>query len=310
MTVRSRKKTSGNAYWLGLGLLWTSLVQAQSIPDTLDWRRYFPLQIGNEWHYVYIWTNTLMMRTQWYIIGDTLLDNEHYFVFRVRRKGVECCFDQVNDTLFWYIRYDTVNACVYRKGDGCYWPGGSCRLDAPFYSQCGDGWNVDVHGGYNMLVKIDKDTIRTAKKSFSTWDGSSVSFLADIGLYETLIGESPGDNLETLVYARIGTKSYGTPTSLAVETKGMSGRAGIVDVWPHPVRSGVRVSYVVERAGAVALLLYDVLGRQVWQVEEGVQGPGRHQVQLWVADLPAGVYLLRLIVGGQVLDDRPLVVLR
>jgi len=88
MTVRSRKKTLGNAYWLVLGLLWTSLVQAQSIPDTLDWRRYFPLQVGNEWHYVYIWTNTLMMRTQWYIIGDTLLDNEHYFVFRVRRKGV------------------------------------------------------------------------------------------------------------------------------------------------------------------------------------------------------------------------------
>jgi|GEM_PF-1888552 len=322
---------NGLKRWLGLGLLWTSLVQAQSIPDTLDWRRYFPLQVGNEWQYYgheilneqeeelpdyFVDEDSLRARyTRWRIIGDTVLNGVTRFITEIYSKTIYESNAVSTDTLITFVYYDTASAQVCgvvvpgEKSPSCI-PWGA-RLDAPLNSWFNIYW---VEGKATTLELSDSSTINVVIKSFEEfWGNYSIHFISDIGYFSTFYG---GIDLiynwedDRLAYARVGGLRYGTPVLTLSEPKSVKYEgAGIVSVWPHPVRSSAQVLYVVRRAGAVRLLLYDVLGRRVRQAEPGFQRPGRHQVQLWLADLPAGVYLLRLEQEGQLLDSRSLVVL-
>jgi hypothetical protein len=49
----------------------------------------------------------------------------------------------------------------------------------------------------------------------------------------------------------------------------------------------------------VQLVIYDVLGRQVAALVDGVQAPGQHEVVFNASTLPSGIYLARLFSGDQ-----------
>ena len=70
--------------------------------------------------------------------------------------------------------------------------------------------------------------------------------------------------------------------------------------YPNPFKSQTTIAYRVPRAGPVRLVVYDVLGREVAVLAEGVVPPGRHLVAFDVTDIPSGVYLYRLEAGGYV----------
>jgi hypothetical protein len=59
----------------------------------------------------------------------------------------------------------------------------------------------------------------------------------------------------------------------------------------------------------VRLSVYDLLGREVAVLVNGVQTPGEHRVTFDARSLASGVYLYRLVAGGQS-RSRKLVLLR
>lgn len=81
---------------------------------------------------------------------------------------------------------------------------------------------------------------------------------------------------------------------------------------PNPTRAGLRVERVIARAGAVDLVVLDVLGRRVRTLATGDAPAGRSDV-VWDglddagAPVPAGVYVLRLAAPDAVVTRRVVV---
>lgn len=68
--------------------------------------------------------------------------------------------------------------------------------------------------------------------------------------------------------------------------------------YPNPFNPETRIRYSIPMAGRVVLKVYDMLGREVRTLADGVQAQGNHVVRFDAGDLSSGVYVVRLNVGG------------
>jgi hypothetical protein len=73
-----------------------------------------------------------------------------------------------------------------------------------------------------------------------------------------------------------------------------------LSVSPNPFRGEATVTVTLTEPGEVAAGVYDVLGRRVALLHEGTLEVGSHAFALDGADLPAGVYVVRVHAGGTV----------
>jgi hypothetical protein len=73
-----------------------------------------------------------------------------------------------------------------------------------------------------------------------------------------------------------------------------------VSVAPNPTSRHAAVAFTLPEAGDARVAIYDALGREVAVLAEGPRGPGRHEASFRVTDLPAGVYIVRLVAGSNV----------
>ncbi len=82
------------------------------------------------------------------------------------------------------------------------------------------------------------------------------------------------------------------------------GSAAGVTVSPNPFARQTEIAFWLEARGEVSLAVYDVRGREVARLAEGTLAAGRHAVRFEAGDLPSGVYVWRLVAGGQVKTGR------
>lgn len=64
--------------------------------------------------------------------------------------------------------------------------------------------------------------------------------------------------------------------------------------YPNPFTASTDIRFYLPEAQPVHLVVYDVLGRAVQVLVDGVRGAGRHTVVCEAGDLPSGTYLYRL----------------
>jgi hypothetical protein len=69
---------------------------------------------------------------------------------------------------------------------------------------------------------------------------------------------------------------------------------------PNPFRASTTVRYLLGRAAGVKLAVYDVQGREVARLVDGIQGPGPHSATFDARNLPSGIYHVRLEHDGAV----------
>ncbi len=74
--------------------------------------------------------------------------------------------------------------------------------------------------------------------------------------------------------------------------------------YPNPFHAETTVEYTVTEASSVTLKVYDLTGRTVATLVEGVQDAGTHRVSFDGRDLAAGTYLYRLQVGDETRTHR------
>ncbi len=91
-----------------------------------------------------------------------------------------------------------------------------------------------------------------------------------------------------------------SPQITAVEEIGVPQIVSLSPAYPNPFNDSTTLTYVLEQARQVSLVIYDALGREVAHPVSGLRSVGEHRV-VWKADqLPAGTYFSRLTVAGQI----------
>jgi hypothetical protein len=86
-------------------------------------------------------------------------------------------------------------------------------------------------------------------------------------------------------------------------------RTRLLNCAPSPFSRMAAVSYELGQAGSVELTVRDVSGRLVRRLESGYRSPGRYDVSWNATDdrgrrMPAGIYFLRFIAGGEASSRR------
>jgi len=67
-----------------------------------------------------------------------------------------------------------------------------------------------------------------------------------------------------------------------------------LQVFPNPANASFNISYELNAMQDVRLMMYDILGRQVWQNDIGAQSLGIHRLSFADDQLPSGRYFLLL----------------
>lgn len=80
--------------------------------------------------------------------------------------------------------------------------------------------------------------------------------------------------------------------------------------FPNPLASAATIRYTLAEAAPVRLAVFDVAGREVAVLAEGVRAAGEHEARFEADGLPSGLYLYRLEAEGRVVETRSLTVAR
>jgi hypothetical protein len=115
-------------------------------------------------------------------------------------------------------------------------------------------------------------------------------------------GEGPGGDQD---FMAVG---IGLGNAVGIED-GVPGTFRLLQNYPNPFNPATVVAFDVGSRSSVTLAVYDLLGREVATLVNGVRDAGRHQAAWDATGMPSGVYVARLRAGDFV-DSRKLVLLR
>ncbi len=76
-------------------------------------------------------------------------------------------------------------------------------------------------------------------------------------------------------------------------------QTGLLGAYPNPFNPVTVIGYRLSEVGQTRLAVYDLLGREVAVLVDGVMPAGSHQVMLDGRNLASGVYLVRLTTGNE-----------
>ncbi len=275
-------------------------VAGQVVEDTLDASRYFPMEVGNEWHYRTV--NQPFEPDEfatWKIEGDTLLNSQDYFIFRrvFYHSDLEIGSDRIT-----YIRYDSLGEVRRhsRFPDGSigeeWWSFVPCGLDADFNSsiECGDRIRVmyGVFGGYDANVTIGRDQFPAA--AFKVFDslGGVITMVADIGRVERLPeGFASPERLE---YVKIGELTYGAPLIVVSNEENLPPSVSALSVYPNPFSRQVTLTYQKDSSEEISLSVFNTLGQKIKKQHLGHQAIGTHRLAIDLGGFSAGLYFFHL----------------
>ena len=91
------------------------------------------------------------------------------------------------------------------------------------------------------------------------------------------------------------------PTNTAAEQAAETPRTFALEGnYPNPFNLATTIRYMLPERTHVRLTVYDVLGREVAVLVEGLQATGAYEHVFEAGGLPSGVYLYRLDAGGMI----------
>ena len=156
----------------------------------------------------------------------------------------------------------------------------------------GYAWGVSVRGDYAYLACIDMgvriidisdpynpvlaDEYNTPGYAEELWNDDNYIYVADS--YSLLI----------LNY---------TPTDVGDDTDAIPESYSLIGNYPNPFNSSTAIRYELPSGSHVNISIYDMLGRKVQAVQDGLQPAGCHQVIFDASELSSGIYFYRLQAG-------------
>lgn len=80
----------------------------------------------------------------------------------------------------------------------------------------------------------------------------------------------------------------------------------LLENYPNPFNPVTTISYNLPQASKVTITVFDVQGREISKLENGMQSAGRHTVRFNAENLSSGVYICQMETQHQVLSRRML----
>jgi PKD repeat protein len=75
-------------------------------------------------------------------------------------------------------------------------------------------------------------------------------------------------------------------------------------IFPNPTNDFTQINFLMEQPKQINMGLYDITGREVMQVFNGMSGTGEQTMQLNINHLQAGVYMLRMLVDEKLISKK------
>ncbi|MBX2819179.1 MAG: T9SS type A sorting domain-containing protein [Rhodothermaceae bacterium] len=95
-----------------------------------------------------------------------------------------------------------------------------------------------------------------------------------------------------------------TPTNVSVEDGELPGSFSLDQNFPNPFNPTTSIAYRVESAEHIRLEVFDLLGRSVSVLIDGVVAQGEYTYQFDAGNLPSGMYLYRLSSGSETITRK------
>ena len=112
------------------------------------------------------------------------------------------------------------------------------------------------------------------------------------------------DTLKTAATQKVFLAKYGPVTTASAPDYVRPAASIRMGHFPNPFEGTATITYELPKASHVVLKVFDLLGRELAVLVDGVQGAGPQLVRLNASMWPNGVYLYRLEAGNQVATGR------
>ncbi len=140
--------------------------------------------------------------------------------------------------------------------------------------------------------------------------GNRLALTGNRSFQTTLDGTATHNHFYLTTVARNGVESapigpFTVTTSTSTEDRGLKAEGGIAldAAYPNPFNPSTVIGYRLAEIGQTRLTVYDLLGREVAVLVDGVMPAGDHSVTFNAAGLPSGMYLIRLQADGRLLTQ-------
>jgi photosystem II stability/assembly factor-like uncharacterized protein len=161
--------------------------------------------------------------------------------------------------------------------------------------------NLGTAAGY---IAGDGGTILATPDTGNTWteqQSGVTSNLNGIAFSDIDHGIVVGDSGVILQAAPAGVTGIGDPS-----LRGASFPAGygISQNYPNPFNPSTRIQFEIPAASLVSLKVFDVTGKEVASLVDGIQQSGRHEVTFDASALSSGTYFYRMAAAGRIATGR------
>ncbi len=156
---------------------------------------------------------------------------------------------------------------------------------------------------YNLNENIEKNTLFTLGSFYTLFSNNKTD--AD-NYFNTLKTKYPEDDLTSQIeiIKGMGNSLEGDKKIILpnpeIKSESINNNAEIsISNYPNPFNPETTISFSLPQSGNVKLLIYDVLGREVFSIAEGYHESGRHEVKFDGRSLSTGIYFYVLETGGK-----------
>jgi len=100
----------------------------------------------------------------------------------------------------------------------------------------------------------------------------------------------------------------GAPTFTDPEKSDLSNVISLEQNYPNPFNPSTNIQFGIPETGYVGLVIYDLLGREVATLVDGIKTQGYHTINFNASSLSSGVYLYRLTIDNKSVVKRMTVI--
>ncbi len=144
-----------------------------------------------------------------------------------------------------------------------------------------------------LLVKVNSSFEYQHSRSYGDYRGNGIA-LTDDGGYVMATWHSTTEGPVESCVTRTFPDALSAPESpIAVPNQ------LLLSAYPNPFNAIATIAFTLPQSGNVELSIFDVTGRRVKTLTNGMMNAGEHQLIFVAADLPSGLYFAHLEAVGQ-----------